>query len=175
MRGGMLAYTGMVSSLLVLCLCGKASGQSVTIVLEGEIPTSCRMDTPVTKLLLGDLALAGRATITFRVRCNTPFVFAMLSQSGGLVADNAGSTAVGFTNIVPYNASVEIPTTAGSLTGSCTSTALKAQKNDCVVSSSQGGIALAGEASLTISWQRDMHSVSGTYADQLTLSMLPRI
>jgi hypothetical protein len=171
----MLAYTGMVSSLLVLCLCGKASGQSVTIVLEGEIPTSCRMDTPVTKLLLGDLPLAGRATITFRVRCNTPFVFAMLSQSGGLVADNAGSTAGGFTNIVPYNARVEIPTTVGSLTGSCTSTALKAQNNDCVFSSSQGGIALAGEASLTVSWQREMPSVSGTYADQLTLSVRPRI
>jgi hypothetical protein len=171
----MLAYTGMVSSLLVLCLCGKASGQSVTIVLEGEIPTSCRMDTPVTRLLLGDLPQVGRATITFRVRCNTPFVFAMLSQSGGLAADNAGPAAAGFTSIVPYSASVQIPTTAGSMTGSCTSAALKAEKNDCVLFSSQGGIALAGEAALTISWRQDFPTISGVYADQLTLSVRPRI
>jgi hypothetical protein len=175
MKGGELAVAGMASSLLVLCLCADARGQSVTIVLEGEVPTSCRMETPSTKLLLGELHSAGSATIAFRVRCNTPFLFAMVSQAGGLVVDDAGPTRAGFTSRLPYTASVQIPTTAGSMSGSCTSSALQATKDGCVLSSSQGGIALTGEALLTISWPQEERVISGTYADQITLSVRPRI
>jgi hypothetical protein len=157
-------------------LVSDACGQGVTIQLEGEIPASCRLETAGNQINLGELAGSGQTAFAFRVRCNTPFHLSLVSQHGALATNYNGLLRPGFIAVVPYQVAVNIPTSTGSIAGVCSSAALTGAAPSCQLPNSQNGIALTGEASLTLGWQTGGNvPIAGTYTDLLTLSISPRI
>jgi hypothetical protein len=172
-KGGVHPLVGIGACLLTALLFQHARAQVVTITLEGEIPPSCEVTAPNTYVNLGDLSQLGQARIPFQVRCNTPFRFELISQNGALTASHEGSLRPGFTATVPYEVAVQIPTSGGDITGQCTSAALRSA--GCNVSDGQHGLALEGDALLTLSWKPHLVPIASNYSDVLTLFVGPKI
>ena len=173
-NGGPLPVISVISGALALLLAGYAQAQNVTIELTGQVPISCRLEAPATQINLGNITAAGNVTIPFRVRCNAPFLFALASRSGALTTDEAGSLRPDFTDSVPYDATVRIPTNVGVIAGNCSSSALRAMWLGCLYPDSRQGVALEGEASLIVSWDLAKQPIAGIYSDVVTLAVGPR-
>jgi hypothetical protein len=152
-----------------------AFGQSITIALEGQIPISCGVDALDLQINLGDISVAGARVIPFRVRCNTPFTFKLLSKNGALQTASLDAAAAGFTNRVPYTAAVHIPTNIGAVRGSCSSSRLRQAGPICAYPDSGEGIALSGDAALTISWEGCKEPLAGGYGDMITVVLGARL
>jgi hypothetical protein len=165
-------FVALSGALSLICLASSSYAQSVTIHLEGEVPSFCRLETSTTQILLGELTNTGRAVFPFRVRCNTPFHFSLFSRNGALVTGSDGPLRPGFRATVPYEAAVNIPTSAGFISGACGSDHLRATAQSCIFPDSRGGIALTGEATITVNWSLGADIlVAGTYTDSLTLEV----
>lgn len=168
MKGGVLPILGMGACATALLL-RPVHAQGVTIGLEGQLPLSCRIEAPTPQVSVGDVSIAGSTVIPFRVRCNAPFTFALVSTNGSLRTASSGPVAAGLRDAIPYQVSVQIPTDSGSLAGTCPSSALREAGPRCAFPDSRDGIAVTGEASLTVSWSREAEPVAGVYTDMLQL------
>jgi hypothetical protein len=159
-----------------LALVSHACAEGVTIELEGEIPVSCRLETPGSEINLGEIGGSGQTVFSFSVRCNTPFQLSLASQLGALATQYSGTLHPGFINAVPYQVTINIPTSTGSIAGICSSATLTGATPSCQLPHSQDGIALTGESSLTLGWHTNgKEPVAGIYTDLLTLNIGPRI
>ena len=111
----------------------------------------------------------------FKVRCNTPFTFELFSHNSALATTSPGAVSAGFTDRVPYTATVQIPTNVGALVGTCPSSHLREAGASCAFPDSGEGIALSGDASLTISWASCQEPLAGSYSDVLTVVLGARL
>jgi hypothetical protein len=175
MAGSLCRHVAISTALTAALLTSRAQSQSVKIELEGIVPISCKLDTGAAQITLGNIAATGSKNISFRVRCNTPFQFAISSRDGGLKTPHNGPLNPDFTAAIPYSATVQIPTNVGTLAGSCPSAMLKGMNAGCLFPDSGQGVALAGEASLGVAWNILKEPIAGTYSDQLTLSIAPKL
>jgi hypothetical protein len=173
MKRGLFTVLGIGAGVVATLLPQRADPQEVTIELAGEVPASCQLAGLTGAVNLGPITAVGTVRIPFQVRCNIPFSFSVTSGSGALRTAHATPPPAGFTAAVPYHIALQIPTNVGAITGTCTSTALKAGAASCFYPSSGQGIALAGDASLTLSWQVSGIPLSGGFTDILTLSVGP--
>ena len=76
---------------------------------------------------------------------------------------------------MPYTAAVNIPTNIGAVVGSCPSWRLRGAGATCVFPDSGEGIALSGDASLTISWDSCQEPLAGSYSDVMTVVLGARL
>jgi hypothetical protein len=143
--------------------------QGVTIELEGQIPVSCGIEALASQVSLGDISRPGTKTLPFRVRCNTPFSFQLYSQNSALQTAWSDAISTGFTHRVPYTVALQIPTNLGAIVGSCPSWGLRQASPTCAYPNSGEGVALSGEASLTISWASRRETLAGSYSDMMTV------
>jgi hypothetical protein len=174
MKGWLVRSIGK-AALPVLLQFTPAYGQGVTIELEGRIPVACGIEALTSQITLGDIAVAGVKTLPFRVRCNAPFSFALLSRNGALRTTSPPPMSWGFTDHVPYTIALQIPTNVGAVAGACPSWRLRHPSPLCTYPDSGDGIALAGEASLTISWGSRRDPLAGTYSDVMTVVLGARL
>ena len=172
MRTKLFPGVGIGVLIAAALLFRRADAQDVTINLAGQIPTSCRLSGLANTITLGAVSAPGSTSLPFQVRCNTPFTFAVTSSAGALKTD-AATPSPGFTAAIPYTVELNIPTNIGAIAGSCTSAALKQGGTGCSFPSSGQGVALAGDASLLLSWQTNAVALAGAYTDTLTLSVGP--
>lgn len=176
MKGGLFPIIRMAAlSAVMLLPSGYAYPGSVTINLEGQIDVNCALDASSSRINLAEIAATGSKVVPFRVRCNTPFRFALTSQNGALKTNYDGALSPDFTASIPYNATVTIPTNTGGINASCPSSALRGLNPSCTFPASEEGIALEGDASLTVSWAVTKELVAGTYSDTVVLSIGPQI
>jgi hypothetical protein len=176
MAGNLCQHVAISAALTAALLIGRAQAQSVKIELEGIVPVSCRLDTGMMQIDLGDITTVGSKNIPFKVRCNTPFKFAISSRDGALTTPyNNGPLHSEFTASIPYQVTILIPTHVGNLAGSCPSAMLKGMNSGCLFPDSGQGVALAGEASLAVFWDLTQRPIAGTYSDLLTLWVSPKI
>jgi hypothetical protein len=152
-----------------------ASAQSVTIELEGQIPVSCGIEALASQITLGDISRPGSKIVPFRVRCNTPFTFQLFSQNNALQTTWTGAVSTGFTNRVPYTVALQIPTNVGAVIGSCPSWGLRQASSTCAYPNSGEGIALSGDALLTISWASHKEPLAGSYNDVMMVVVGARL
>lgn len=172
---GRLVRSVRNAALLFSLQLAPASAQGVTIDLEGQVPVSCRIEALASQITLGDVSSAGAKIVPFRVRCNTPFTFELLSQNRALQTAAPSAVSWGFTDRVPYTAALQIPTNIGAVTGVCPSWRLWRAGPTCAYPSSGEGIALSGDASLTISWASRRQPLAGTYSDVMTVILGARL
>jgi hypothetical protein len=165
-----------IGAVAGLALISPACAQGVTIELEGEVPVSCRLETSGGQISLGEIVRSGYTVFPFRVRCNTPFSLGLVSHNGALATQYSGTLHPGFTAAVPYQVTIDVPTSTGSIAAICSSATLTGPTPSCQLPHSHDGIALTGESSLTLGWQTaGKEPVAGIYTDLLTLNIGPRI
>ena len=95
-------HVAISTALAAALLIGRAQSQSVKIELEGNVPASCRLDTGITQINLGDIATNGSKSVPFKVRCNAPFKFGISSRDGALTTPHNGPLNSEFTSSIPY-------------------------------------------------------------------------
>jgi hypothetical protein len=173
MTGGRLPVIGIGILLSAVVFPTRADSAEVVIDLTGEILPFCQLTGAPPSTNLGEITDRGTANIPFQLRCNTPFAFSITSRSGALKTEYAMTPPPGFTAAVAYNIVPRIPTSLGAVTGTCISTALKAGAATCSFPNSGQGVALSGDASLTLSWQVSEIPLAGTFTDVLTLNVGP--
>ncbi len=150
------------------------AGDAVSIELQGEVPTMCRLTSPSAAVDLGVLVNSGSRQIPFDVDCNTPFSYGARSLAGGLRVPDLGAPPPGFASLIPYLLQLSIPTDAGVVTGQCESSELNGDNPACTYESSPTGIAIGQTGTLTLTWATQDELVAGTYTDVLTLTVQPR-
>ncbi len=167
MRHLLFAIVGMAISS---CSCLAAG--PVSIELQGQIKTECRLTAVAPTVDLVQMTKSGTRTVDFGLYCNAPFRYAVRSREGGL--RNSGHTIVRapFTALIPYVLRVSILTDAGGISDTCGSAQLTGG-GSCAISDSGQGIAIAQTGSLAFSWSVPQELLAGDYADVVTLSLQP--
>ena len=148
------------------------AGDTVSIAVEGRITPKCTLvgygaaDTRTMTIL--DLN-SGSFQYGYNIECNAPFAYSVESENGALAL--AGQT-IGPKRPearVPYVLTVNIPTDDVLINDQCPSETLKTGQVTCQFHDSRQGIALSGQAKLSLNWNPPVVALpAGTYSDRLT-------
>lgn len=143
----------------------------VTLELTGIKDASCGVSMSSATVDLGRVDLAGRATVSFTIACNTPFAYGLVSQYGALTHDGANAEAK-----VRYRVTTTLQTTDGApISDSCESAALKNETHSCAFSTSGDAIAAGEPAHVNIVWDGAKDTLpAGIYKDELIFTLYPR-
>jgi hypothetical protein len=166
----------------LLAACGAASAQSATgagadrvrLELRGHVLPHCSFSGIPSGVDLGQLGdgsgAAGRQ-LAFQLNCNTPFAYALSSQSGSIRPADAAKQE-GFLDEIPYRASLAILTDSGaSLLLDCTSGEIRRDGGGCR-GTSGSDTAIDKSAVLTVSWAKpEKHLMAGRYAADLRIDL----
>lgn len=170
-RRGVKCASAVIASIGVAAQTGASfAGDTVSIVLEGEVEPECRLSGLASIVDLGQITKIGSRAVNFGIHCNAPFSFTLQSQEGGL--RNTGHTLVraGFTDRIPYLVRLDIPTDHGAVLNICESTLLTGSGN-CATGVSGSGIAIEQVGTLTFSWSIVQEPVAGIFADVFMFSV----
>lgn len=145
--------------------------EQVHIALVGEIERRCTLYGAAATVDLGDVRTSGHRDLALRVSCNTPFQYSLRSSHGGL-RHTGGVARIGkFTELLPYQVDVSVPTDIGHAAFTCASDEMTDGLGQCAAGDSGLGIALGKTAALTLSWQSPpFPMLAGRFEDALTIS-----
>ena len=79
----------------------------------------------------GEISMAGSATVSLLVSCNAPFRFAFISLNGGLAQTAGVKVKPPFLSLLPYSLTYRLPTSAGFLIDTCSSSNMSATGGAC--------------------------------------------
>jgi hypothetical protein len=173
---------GGIASLLACGVISAAlAANKVTVKLEGEIGPECAIQggtvsgsssTLGMPLALGDISQPGHREFGFMLNCNTPFSYRLEAQYGALTNTSASVAPNGFTDAVPYDVAVRIPTDGAAIEDRCASGSIRSGRITCPFTDSGNKIALQSAAQLTITWQPPgKMPLAGAYVERLTVEI----
>lgn len=149
--------------------CGAATDTIVTI--RGDVVPACSVSGLATSVDLGNLTVSGAATLAFATTCNAPFDYSVESANGGLRHSSGASAPPGFSALVPYTVRTILPTDAGTIDDTCSSTTIVGGSTTCVFTDSGTGIAIGSASELRLGWTGIPSLLGGSYSDTLTLTI----
>ncbi len=183
--GGALSVCALVTGLALasssVATAASRASDRVILTLTGEIPVKCEFTAGASLSLAfaTDVRAGASRSASFGVDCNVPYEVRARSLNGALVT---GATRVGpgMAAAIPYDLSVEIPTTTGAPVriDQCASAALKADgRSGCARAHSGKGVSLAQASELTVTLNPDAGRmlVRGDYADVITMEIRPQV
>jgi hypothetical protein len=176
------------SASFAICVAGAAgliaysaagrSADKVTVKLTGEIAPECSIlgadgsDGSRKALDLGDVTQPGQADYLFVVNCNAPFDYQLEARNGALLLTDSTSNVPGFTNRVPYQVSINIPTDGIAIDDRCTGDTILAGQVRCQLKNSGAGIALKSKSRMTLAWSPgEAVAMVGKYQENITLTI----
>lgn len=144
-----------------------------SLELIGSIEPNCAITRGSGPVDLGDITEAGEANIVLAIDCNEHFGYQILSQNGGLAHQSQTATSNRFARFLPYELSIEIPTTEDIIRDAFTSAELAPGRVETTAfSHSDGGVAFSQIATLTLTWDDPAQPLlAGSYQDTLTLTV----
>lgn len=160
-------------------LTAPAKAQTLTVTATGMIAKSCGL-TASGQFGNANLDANGTVTAAAVVNCNLKYVVKATSARGGLKNATAAPSS-SFSNLLAYNFSLSVPLDngGGTISATCTSTALVAGASNCQLSpagtglSSGNGTSVNQNAALSIGWTLPTTTrlVAGSYSDVLTITI----
>jgi hypothetical protein len=167
-----VAALGAIAGAMMAMVPATRADDTVRIAVEGQITPKCALvgygaaDTRTMTILDLD---SGRFQYGYNIECNAPFAYSVESENGALAL--AGQT-IGPKRPearLPYVLTVNIPTDDVLINDQCPSESLETGKVTCQFHDSRQGIALHGQATLTLNWNPPVTALpAGTYSDRLT-------
>lgn len=152
---------------------------ALTYPVSGTVSPKCQLAVTNNSVSIDTLAnpaddttMATNFSLPFEVACNTPVRVAMQSRNGGLQSSGQGTSDPAFSNLITYQARVDLPGQQGVL--SCTSERMADGRKECqreaegVVGSGAGAIRVqiaAGQGLL----------LAGRYSDVVTITIAPQM
>lgn len=147
------------------------ASERVTISVHGTISPSCTLDgseTTATRTI-NVINLDAPLEYEYRVNCNTPFKYNIVSDNGALQLESGSNSP---DTRIPYDVSVRIPTDDVVIEDHCQSEAIKIGQNSCALHHSRNGIAIDSRAKISVQWKHGKTALhAGTYSDRLTFSI----
>lgn len=172
---GRLALAATLSASIALSAASFATTK-VAVKLQGDIASECAIRGGIgsgaaagagVAMDLADITKPGRKHYSFTVNCNAPFAYRLEAKYGALTHADGGS-APGFTNSVPYEVAMHIPTDGNTIDDRCSGESIRAGQVRCPFSNSGAGIALGSAGQLTLAWTPgNAVPVAGQYFDYI--------
>ena len=152
---------------------------SLTYPVSGIVSPKCQLAVTNNSVSIDNLAnpaddmtMATDVSLPFEVACNTPVRVAMQSRNGGLQSSGRGTSDPAFSDLITYQARVDLPGQQNVL--SCTSERMADGRKECqreaegVVGSGPGAIRVqinGGQGLL----------LAGRYSDVVTITIAPQM
>ncbi|MGC1585907.1 MAG: hypothetical protein WA791_09410 [Rhodomicrobium sp.] len=162
----------VIAAVLQMPAGSALAGERAAISLKGRVLPACTIQNAHPMIEFGEISMAGSATVSLLVSCNAPFRFALTSLNGGLAQTAGVKVKPPFLSLLPYSLTYRLPTSAGFLIDTCSSSNMSATGGACAGRSVDGTLSVSQVATIGFSW--DPHGLvpaAGAYRDILLLTV----
>lgn len=170
-RPGRMTAAWLVSLAVVFGPGCALAATDTVVTIRGDVVPACSISGLATSLDLGALTASGTATLAFTATCNAPFSYSLASAFGGLRHSSGAGAPSGFSALFPYTVRAILPTDAGTIDNTCTSTSILNTATTCAFTDSGTGIAINSASELRLGWTGAPNLLGGSYSDTLTLTI----